>query len=52
VDAAGHTYVTGMTESEDDFPITPDAFQPEPGGGGYCGPFSGCPDAFITKIAH
>jgi len=33
VDAAGNVYVTGSTNSPDDFPVTPDAFQTVYGGG-------------------
>ncbi len=59
VDAAGHAYVTGWTDTfdldftpqDDGFPTTPNAFQPDasgiPSGGG------GIPveDAFVTKLS-
>jgi hypothetical protein len=51
--AGGTVYVTGTTSSQD-FPITPNAFQPNPGGGsssGDCDLLGMCPDAFVTKIA-
>ncbi|MGH9649050.1 MAG: SBBP repeat-containing protein, partial [Terriglobales bacterium] len=50
-DAAGHAYVTGMTQSET-FPTTPGAFQRDFGGG----PCSmevivfPCPDAFVAEL--
>jgi hypothetical protein len=43
VDYRGKAYVTGDTESPDDFPTTEDAFQPEFGGGSN--------DAFVTKLS-
>jgi hypothetical protein len=49
VDGAGTAHVTGATTSQD-FPTTPDAYQPNPGGG-YCGPFGPCADAFVTRIS-
>jgi len=42
VDAAGHAYVTGETDSVD-FPVTPGSFQPSYGGGSS--------DGFFTKLS-
>jgi hypothetical protein len=42
VDAAGHAYVTGETDSVD-FPVTPGSFQPTYGGGSS--------DGFFTKLS-
>jgi hypothetical protein len=51
-DAAGNAYVTGSTDSDLDFPVTPGAFQTSSGWGN-CGTFErprGCQDAFVTKL--
>ncbi len=49
-DAAGNAYVTGQTTSLQ-FPVTPDAYQPE-WNAGDCGGtgFLPCADAFVTKF--
>ncbi len=47
VDSSGFTYVAGETNSTN-FPTTPGAFQPNPGGG-TCGG-SPCSDAFVAKL--
>jgi hypothetical protein len=49
VGPSGSVYVTGVTNSEN-FPITPDAYQPQISGGG-CSYTFDCPDAFVVKIA-
>ncbi|HXN41505.1 MAG TPA: SBBP repeat-containing protein, partial [Myxococcaceae bacterium] len=41
VDAQGNVYATGVTYSPE-FPVTPDAYQPDYGGGA---------DAFVTKTS-
>jgi adhesin/invasin len=41
IDSGGAAYITGYTASND-FPTTPGAYQPSPGGGGS--------DAFVTKL--
>ncbi|HXI44542.1 MAG TPA: SBBP repeat-containing protein [Bryobacteraceae bacterium] len=53
VDSSGASYVTGTAGS--DFPSTPGAYQPKPGGGLCPGPFphdpsSPCPDGFVLKL--
>jgi hypothetical protein len=57
VDAAGNTYLSGTTQSED-FPTTAGAFQPDfvgavagCGGGGFGNPIVNCSDVFVTKLA-
>jgi len=42
IDSSGNAYIVGSTSSSD-FPVTPSAFQPTYGGGGY-------PDAFVAKL--
>src|SRR5262249_49129677 len=49
VDPAGNAWVSGTTDSPN-FPTTPGAHQPSPGGGS-CGPFGPCQDAFVVKIS-
>ena len=49
VDAAGAVYVTGTTESLN-FPVTPDAFDPDNGRFPVC-QGTDCIDGFVTKIA-
>jgi hypothetical protein len=50
LDEAGNAYVAGYTLSYD-LPTTPDAFQPNLGGG-VCDYFGGpCGDAFLAKIS-
>jgi hypothetical protein len=41
VDTAGNAYITGYTTSTN-FPVSPNAVQPHPGGGGW--------DAFVSKV--
>ena len=48
VDAAGHAYVAGVTESID-FPTTAGSFQAAPPGERWC-LFTFCTDAFVTKL--
>jgi len=57
VDAAGNTYLSGTTQSED-FPTTAGAFQSDfvgavngCGGGGFGNPIVNCSDVFVTKLA-
>jgi hypothetical protein len=49
LDSAGNAYIAGYTSSLN-FPTTPGAFQPTPGGGN-CFLNEPCGDAFVTKIS-